>query len=783
MSISHARLRLLLLYTALLLPFIAWGASQALKANNNSPIDWVTNAFGPKAEYTHHCQQFGPSDTVSLSWPGCSIQNPKLDTLVNTLRTAPVFFDNDQWLFESVTSGREVVALLSNSAHQGGRPAISPDDAARRLKTHLVGPDGVTTAVVVTFNAEGLKQRKHLVDLIQMAARDLCGVPLDQQHLAGPVIDGLSVDTASQATLSRYAGPSAVVVLLLCWLNLRSLRAAAVVFALAMLCQGATLALVHYSGESMSALLIVLPPLIQVLAVAGGVHLTNYYFDLESEGTVASRIAAAVRQGWLPCSLSAGTTAIGMASLMTSQLEPIRAFGGYSAAGVLLTVGVLLGLLPACYFYLPPVSNKNNSANATHQRAFALPWTRWATTLRRGSGAIVLGGLVLIGFGGWYASQITTSVRIETMFAANHPVINDYAWLEEHIGPLVPLEVTLSFDKSSPLSYRDKLSLLWQLGAQIEADQAFSNCLSAANCFPPIPQLPSLPLEQQNQIIEPMVQQSLASYQQLGLLNIDQGVEHWRLTTRTSALGSADYGAMLARVSQTVDQQLAQLDNANRQGLTTNTTGIMPLVHAIQGQLLDDLLVSFAAALALITLVMTLVQGGLLPGLLAMTPNVFPLALFFGFLGWRGDPIDIGVVMTASVALGVAVDDTLHFLTFFQRGMAQLGTRHKAVEYALHHCGPAMIQTSVSCGLGLLVFALSDFLPTSRFATSMATLLALALAGDLILLPALLLSPFGKLCVVHADPTADEESLTEVATVPLPAPTESAPAAHLGKLG
>ena len=137
-----------------------------------------------------------------------------------------------------------------------------------------------------------------------------------------------------------------------------------------------------------------------------------------------------------------------------------------------------------------------------------------------------------------------------------------------------------------------------------------------------------------------------------------------------------------------------------------------------------------------------------------MIPNVFPITLYFGWLGWRGHPIDIGVVMTASVALGIAVDDTLHFLTFYRRALRDTPSRQEAATHALRHCGPAMIQTSLCCGLGLLVFSLSDFLPTSRFATSMATLLGLALAGDLVVLPALLMSPLGRLAGAPSKPTA-----------------------------
>ena len=90
----------------------------------------------------------------------------------------------------------------------------------------------------------------------------------------------------------------------------------------------------------------------------------------------------------------------------------------------------------------------------------------------------------------------------------------------------------------------------------------------------------------------------------------------------------------------------------------------MPLVHEIQQQLLRDLFASFLIAFALIAVVMTIVQAGIFAGLLSMVPNVFPALTLFGLLGWCGHPIDVGSIMTASVAMGIAVDDTLHFSDF-----------------------------------------------------------------------------------------------------------------------
>ncbi len=100
--------------------------------------------------------------------------------------------------------------------------------------------------------------------------------------------------------------------------------------------------------------------------------------------------------------------------------------------------------------------------------------------------------------------------------------------------------------------------------------------------------------------------------------------------------------------------------------------------------------------------------------------------------------------MTASVALGIAIDDTLHFLAWFRREKSLNQTSEEAVHSALKHCGRAMIHTTFICGLGLLVFGFSDFIPTQRFAWMMLTLLTTALIGDLLFLPAMLMQPFAK---------------------------------------
>ncbi|MEM6779286.1 MAG: MMPL family transporter [Planctomycetota bacterium] len=195
-------------------------------------------------------------------------------------------------------------------------------------------------------------------------------------------------------------------------------------------------------------------------------------------------------------------------------------------------------------------------------------------------------------------------------------------------------------------------------------------------------------------------------------------------------------------------------------------TGVVPVVYKAQRTLLGSLVESIILAFVLIGVVMIVLLNpgsfpftwmqpahllaGLAAGAVSMIPNIFPVLLVFGLMGHLNSifsnrfMVDIGTMMTASVAMGVAVDDTIHFLSWFRQFIDEGKTRVEAVIETYRRVGPAMTQTTIVGGLGLFVFALSTFTPTQRFGTLMLVMLAAALIGDLILLPALLAGPLGR---------------------------------------
>lgn len=776
----NSRIRLLAVYGLILLPWIVWGAVNALKSSNNSPIDWVDSSFEQRHQYDEFVELFGPGDAVVASWPECYWTDERLDTVVRELRESPLFKASDgSPCFYQVTCGREAILQMTAqptpatnpeealapelmpevSASRSRQPRISVPEAIQRLKGTLIGKDGRTTTVVVILNKQGLIVRASIVEDMRRLICKTCGVSDSDLHLAGPVVDGLTVDAAAHASLTNFAAPSSLIIFTICWWSLRSLVQGAIVFLTAAFCQGVILAIIYYSGEQLSALLIILPPLVQVLTVSGGIHLMNYYHNALE--TMEPREAAiqAFHEGWLPSVLSLGTTAMGTASLMVSGLEPIRLFGIYGTVGVLTATAAVLTVVPCSMMIFGKKTTRLthlDDATPTHRS----PWKQkadlfweWLASLLNNYNRLSLAflfGIMLVSSVGFPFLQ--PSIRIETLFAPNSRIMQDYRWLEQHIGPLVPIEVLVSYDPECRLNDRRRMDLLWRVNNVLLKQPHVRASTSALTFFPTIPKMESLPATLRSGMLNKAVYMARPSFEKMGVLRTTEQKEIWRITAHVSSLDPLDYGDLLDEIKAAVSKELfstnssAEPSEVPLEGVEVSTSGIMPLVHEIQGQLLTDLSNSLLSALIVITLTMTIAQAGFFNGLISMASNIFPIVIAFGVMGLIDLPMDIGSVMTASIALGIAVDDTLHFLAFFRRMMAQPGaTRYSAVLSGYQHCGLAMIQTSISCGLGLLVFALSDFVPTSRFAVLMACLLLLALLGDLLLLPALLLSPLGRL--------------------------------------
>ncbi len=192
--------------------------------------------------------------------------------------------------------------------------------------------------------------------------------------------------------------------------------------------------------------------------------------------------------------------------------------------------------------------------------------------------------------------------------------------------------------------------------------------------------------------------------------------------------------------------QLAQAAAAGGTlGVDAVYTGLVPVVYKAQREMLNGLAWNFMTDLATITAVMIVVFWDVSAGLILLVPSAFPMVMVFGMMGWLGVVIDVGTIMTPVVALSVSVDDVMHFLIWYRRGLTEGLSRKDSIMLAYEGCARAMYQSWAVLGLGLAVFALSSFVPTQRFGAMTFLLLTCALIANLLLLPAVLASPLSYL--------------------------------------
>lgn len=745
-KLFYARYYLLILAGFIFLtPVMLAGTRRAIQSNNNDVKAWLPEGYPETADLHWFQEHFGGDEFVLVSWKGCTLDDPRLDLLVRKLLDPEQKGDR---YFRTAMTGPSALAQLTTPPVE-----LSYEEALDRLHGALIGPDGRQTCAVFVVTDLGKQHRHQLLEQIRRVAEQECNVPRDDLHMGGPPVDNVAVDVEGQRTLMRLAGLSGLVGLGLTWWCLRRIHFVWIVMLIGVYSAGLSLAIVWYTGATMDAVLFSMPSLVYVLAMSGAIHIINYYREAVRSHGVDGAPELAIRHAIMPAGLAACTTAIGLGSLLISELVPVQKFGGFSALGVLASLGVLLLMLPALLQAFPLKDNGQEDKLLAREHRWDAIWDRVGGFIMHHNAAIcvvMLSALAVAGFG---LTRVKTSVNLLKLFSDDARIIQDYAWLEENLGALIPLEIVLEFDpEKTPLNFTERLQVVEAVQRRIEEIPQVGSSLSAATFAPDIS-----PPERRSggiggaastllggqrtwrNVTEKRLLRHRQEFIDSDYLADSDNLELWRISVRVGAQENMDYVDFVDGVQDEVDPVLAGVA-----GVRPVYTGLMPVVYKAQQELFDSLFSSFMMAFGLIAIVMVILLRGIGAGLVSMIPNVFPAVMIFGAMGWGSVLIDIGSMMTASVAMGVAVDDTIHFLTWFRRGLAEGYDRSKAIMYAYGRCANAMMQTTIIAGFGLSVFAFSTFKPTQRFGVIMLAMLIAAVVGDLILMPALLASPLGR---------------------------------------
>lgn len=710
------------------LPFVVLGAKGAWDSIRNRVEDWLPETFEETQRMIWYYKRFGTDELLMISWPGCTLEDERAQRFREGLQE-PVTIDGETGpLFRDVITGRQTLESLQEEPLE-----LSERLAKHRLKGWLLGEDGEQTCVLAFVSPMGEANRHQVIDYVYEVADRTPGLTRDAIHVAGTTVDGVAIDRASKQSLAALNVGSFAVCIAIMLFAFRSLRMTLMVFTTAFFVEQLSMAIMYYSGQPMDSVLTLASGLTYVLAISAGVHLVNYYRSAKQEMNCAEATDWAIRAAWKPSLLSAITTSLGMISLTISQIRPVTNFGFYAAVSILAGTSVLLVLIPA-ELHQWPVDPKSWKRDRERQGT-ASHWNRLAAGVDRFKWLILLAAISTIAIVSFGVARIQTSVQLHDLFNHEARIVKDYRWVEDALGPLIPMEVVLRFPDDNSLQIDKRMQVVREIQAAVAKTNGIEATLSAATFAPPVRRNQrGLRSISRQSLIRSHLRNSLPKYEEMKYLYDDDGAQLWRISARVPAGERLDYGQITRDLRSNVETALKPYD-----GLEAIYCGSVPLVYKAQREMLDDLIKSFVLAFVLITGTMVLLLRSLRAGLLTMVPNVLPSLMVFGIMGWRGITVELGSMLTASAALGIAVDDSLHFITWYRRSIAAGETVREAARTAYSHCGAAMIQTSMTCSFGLLVFALSPFTPISRFAWLMFTLLLLALVCDLLILPAVLM--------------------------------------------
>ncbi|MEX0728313.1 MAG: MMPL family transporter [Planctomycetaceae bacterium] len=626
---------------------------------------------------------------------------------------------------------------------------------------------GTPVAVIITLSEAGNAESAIAIKKILAVAEEV-GIPADDIHIGGrPVTTATlngAVKTVSWNPAAKWWNLPArsglltaiLVSALLAFGTLKNARLATYVLVVSIYATVLAVSFVPATGGSMNMVLVVMPILLLVITLSGSIHLVNYW-QHAAQNNAASAVGEAVRVARLPVVLASVTTAIGLISLSTSSLVPVRDFGIYSAIGCLISLVVILYGLPSILLFWPAKVHAEQDLRRNGWRSIGgmILKYRWAAFILCGAGFVT----------GIYSLQwFRTETKVIRYFANHTRIVKDYWFLEENLSGITPLDIVIRFDKDfqNKTTILERMEIVRKAEAQVNSHPEISGTLSLAD-FRPVAEIPpadasfikQAQYRKRAQITETKIKEAMANEGTTfyavseTAVDLDQdgsadlvsaGDELWRITAQSSVMSDAVYSDLTAQVDEKVQSVLKYHPGSHHL-----ITGTIPLFLRTQQAVLESLIVSFGLAFAVIAVIMMVFLKNPVSGLIAMFPNLLPVATVFGLISFLGIAVDTGTMITASVALGIAVDGTLHLLSWFRNGIMKGMTRREAIVEGVAHCAPAMCQTSLIIALGLLVLFPSDLLLISRFAWVTAALVAGALIADLILLPALLAGRLGMM--------------------------------------
>ncbi len=498
------------------------------------------------------------------------------------------------------------------------------------------------------------------------------------------------------------------------------------------------LGLLQYEITVLTALI---PPLIIVIGIPNCIFLINkYQQEVKKHGNQALSLQRVISKIGNATLMTNVTTASGFATFIITDSKLLKEFGIVASINIIGIFVLSLLIIPIIYSFMPLPKHKHLKHLNTKWIETFVSWMERIVRERRITVYIVSIALLVTSIIGIYQIDISGS-PIEDM-PKKAEFFRDIRFFEQEFDGIMPVEIVVDTERPKGVLKPSTLKKMDELGTVINDIPELSRPVSVVDLvkyskqafYNGIPKYYQLPTSQENTFIMDVARKSADNGNLLSSF-VDSTGQIARMTTYMKDVKTSRMETIEAKLKENIDK----IFPADR--YKVSMTGSALLFLKGTKYLVKNLIMSLALAIGLIALFMAYLFRSFRMIVISLIPNLLPLVITAGVMGFVGVPIKPSTILVFSIAFGISVDDTIHFLAKYRQELTSNHWRiKKSVYAALRETGVSMFYTSIVLFFGFSVFIISSFGGTVALGALVSATLMFAMLANLILLPSLLLS-------------------------------------------
>ena len=494
-------------------------------------------------------------------------------------------------------------------------------------------------------------------------------------------------------------------------------------------------------GYEITVLTALIPPLIIVIGVPNAVFLINkYQQEIKEHGQQAKALQRVISKIGNATLMTNITTASGFATFVFVKSQLLREFGILASINILSIFVLALLIIPILYSFMPTPKEKHLNHLERQWMENVVNWMEKMVREQRIGIYITTVIVIILGIVGLYQIKVSGSL-IEDM-PKSKAFYKDIKFFENEFGGIMPLEILIDTKKEEGVMKLSTLKRMEKINETIESFPELSTPVSIVNLvkyskqafYKGNPKYYQLPTSQEQSYIFAYTKNSDGNANMLKNF-VDSTGQYARITTFMKDIGTDKMDVIQERLQQVVTKEFPE-DKYN-----VSFTGKALVFLKGTNYLISNLVFSLSLAIILIALFMAWMFRSFRMILISIIPNMLPLLITAGLMGFFGIPIKPSTILVFSIAFGISVDDTIHFLAKYRQELKANNWKiRKSVYAALRETGVSMFYTSIVLFFGFLVFTVSSFGGTIALGGLVSITLLFAMVSNLLLLPSLLLT-------------------------------------------